>query len=322
MNSQPSAFPARTASPTSIPKVRAMTLFNLFRKAKPMSKIVLITGASSGFGRDTAETLAASGHTVFAGVRDIDGRNRDVAAAFRAQAIEVVELDVTDDASVDAAVASLLAKTQGRLDVVVNNAGVASAGVSEAFTPDQLRDVFEVNVIGVQRVLRATLPTLRAKGDGLVINVGSILGRVTFPFFGLYGASKFAVEAMTDSYRYELSQLGVDVVLVQPSAYPTSMYSSIQQPADAGRASAYGDIGKIPGKMFETFMGMFKAADAPKPHDVAEAIVKLVGAVKGRRPERVVVGQPFGAGVINQQTAPVQRQVIDGLGLGTLSKAA
>lgn len=286
-----------------------------------MSKIILITGASSGFGRDTAETLAAAGHKVFAGVRDIGGRNADVAAQLRAKAIEVAELDVTSDASVDAALADVLAKTGGRLDVVINNAGLASAGVSETFTPDQVRTLFDVNVFGVQRVLRATLPTLRGKGDGLVINIGSILGRVTFPFFGLYGASKFAAEALTDSYRYELSQLGVDVVLVQPSAYPTNMYSSIQQPADAARAHSYGEIANIPGKMFETFMGMFQAANAPDPHDVAKAIARLIDTPKGERPDRVIVGQPFGADAVNAQTAPVQRQVVEGLGLGALASA-
>ena len=300
-----------------------MSIFTIFRKRKPMSnkapKIILITGASSGFGRDTTETLAAAGHKVFAGVRDIDGRNKAVAAELRAKGIEPVALDVTSDASVDSAVASLLAETGNRLDVVINNAGMASAGVSEAFTPDQLRALFEVNVFGVQRVLRATLPTLRAQGDGLVINVGSILGRVTFPFFGLYGASKYAVEAMTDSYRYELSQLGVDVVLVQPSAYPTNMYAAAQQHGDAARATAYGEIGAIPGKMFETFMGIFASKDAPNPHDVAEAIATLISAAKGQRPERVVVGQPFGADAINTAAAPVQRQVVDGLGLGMLA---
>jgi short-subunit dehydrogenase len=107
-----------------------------------------------------------------------------------------------------------------------------------------------------------------------VINVGSILGRVTFPFFGLYGASKYAVEALTDSYRYELSQLGVDVVLVQPSAYPTSMYASAQQPADTARAEAYGEIGAIPGKMFATFTEIFRSKNAPNPHDVPAAIAK------------------------------------------------
>lgn len=284
-----------------------------------MKKIILITGASSGFGRDTAETLAAAGYKVFAGVRDIAGRNRAVADTLRAKGIEPVALDVTSDASVSAAIAAVLAKSGGKLDVVINNAGIASAGVSEGFTPEQLRDLFEVNVFGIQRVLRAVLPTLRKQGDGLVINTGSILGRVTFPFFGLYGASKFAVEAMTDSYRYELSQLGVDVVLVQPSAYPTNMYASAQQPSDAARGTAYGEIGAIPGKMFETFMGMFAAANAPNPHDVAEAITKLVATPKGQRPDRVVVGQSFGSDAINAATAPVQRQVVEGLGLGGLA---
>lgn len=284
-----------------------------------MKKIILITGASSGFGRDTAETLASVGYKVFAGVRDIAGRNRAVADTLCAKGIEPVALDVTSDASVSAAIAAVLAKSGGKLDVVINNAGIASAGVSEGFTPEQLRDLFEVNVFGIQRVLRAVLPTLRKQGDGLVINTGSILGRVTFPFFGLYGASKFAVEAMTDSYRYELSQLGVDVVLVQPSAYPTNMYASAQQPSDAARGTAYGEIGAIPGKMFETFMGMFAAANAPNPHDVAEAVTKLVATPKGQRPDRVVVGQSFGSDAINAATAPVQRQVVEGLGLGGLA---
>lgn len=284
-----------------------------------MKKTVLITGASSGFGRDTAETLAATGYQVFAGVRDIAGRNRAVADTLRGKGIEPVALDVTNDPSVNAAIAVVLARSGGKLDVVINNAGIASMGVSESFTPEQLRDLFEVNVFGVQRVLRAVLPTFRKQSDGLVINTGSILGRVTFPFFGLYGASKFAVEAMTDSYRYELSQLGIDVVLVQPSAYPTNKYASAQQPGDATRGTAYGEIGAIPGKMLETFGGMFSAANAPNPHDVAKAVVKLVATPKGQRPDRVVVGQAFGSDAINATTAPVQRQVVEGLGLGGLA---
>jgi short-subunit dehydrogenase len=203
---------------------------------------------------------------------------------------------------------------------VINNAGIASAGVSEAFTAEQLRDLFEVNVFGIQRVLRAVLPILRKQRDGLVINVGSILGRVTFPFFGLYGASKYAVEALTDSYRYELSQLGVDVVLVQPSAYPTNMYASAQQPADKTRSESYGEIGAIPAKMFGTFMEIFQRKNAPNPHDVPEAIAKLVGQTKGTRPARVVVGEPYGSDVVNRSVEPVQAQVIEGLGLGQLAK--
>jgi len=143
-----------------------------------------------------------------------------------------------------------------------------------------------------------------------------LLGRVTFPFFGIYGASKFAVEALTDSFRYELSQLGV--VLVQPSAYPTNMYASIQQPADAARAAAY-MIGEIPGKLFASFNGMFSAAGAPNPHDVAAAIATLVALPKGGRPARTVVGQPFGSDVVNTATAALQQGVVEALGLGHLA---
>lgn len=179
--------------------------------------------------------------------------------------------------------------------------------------------MFNTNVVGVLRTTRAVLPSMRAAADGLIVNIGSILGRVTFPFFGIYGASKFAVEALTDSFRYELSQLGVDVVLVQPSAYPTSMYASIQQPADAARTAAYGVTGEIPGKMFANFTEMISSAAAPNPHDVAMAVATLIGLPKGHRAARTVVGQPFGSDAVNAATAPVQQGVVEALGLGHLA---
>lgn len=286
-----------------------------------MPKTILITGAATGFGRDTAETLAKAGHNVFASMRGTTSRNAEAAAALTAQGITVVELDVSDDMSVDTAIAEVIAKA-GKLDVLVNNAGLASAGVSEAFTADQAKILFNTNVVGVIRTTRAVLPAMRAAGDGLIINIGSILGRVTFPFFGIYGATKFALEALTDSYRYELSQLGVDVALVQPSAYPTNMYSAIQQPADQARVEAYGEIGAIPGKMFESFMAMFQGENAPNPHDVAAAIVTLIDTPKGSRPARTVVGQSFGADAINDATAPVQHGAVEALGLGALATIA
>jgi NADP-dependent 3-hydroxy acid dehydrogenase YdfG len=286
-----------------------------------MPKTILITGASTGFGRDTAETLARAGHAVFASMRDPKVKNREHAEALRKQGIDVVELDVSSDASVDQGVKDVLARVR-RIDVLINNAGIASAGVTEAFTPDQAKIVFNTNVVGLLRTVRAVLPGMRAQGDGLVINIGSIVGRLTFPFFGIYGASKFAVEALTDSLRYEVSQLGIDVTLVQPSAYPTAMFAKIQQPADADRAAAYGPVGEIPGAMFKNFTAMFQAADAPNPHDVAAAIVKLVALPKGSRPARTVVGNSFGADTVNEQTAPIQAHVVEALGLGHLAKIA
>jgi NAD(P)-dependent dehydrogenase (short-subunit alcohol dehydrogenase family) len=283
-----------------------------------MSKTILITGASSGFGRITAEALARTGHMVFASMRDPSAKNRNHAQGLRRQGIAVVELDVGSDNSVDRAVNEVLAEA-GRIDVLINNAGIASAGIMEAFTADQAKVVLNTNIVGLLRTNRAVLPTMRARGDGLIINIGSILGRVTFPFFGIYGASKFAVEALTDSLRYEVSQFGVDVVLVQPSAYPTNMYATMQQPADTARLADYGDIAQIPGKMFEAFRGMFDSDNAPDPHEVADAIAELIATPKSARPARVVVGQAFGADVVNEAVAPIQRQVIATLGLRTLA---
>ena len=284
-----------------------------------MSKTILITGTSTGFGRDTAETLAKAGHRVFASLRDVAGRNRVHAEALRAQKIEVVELDVTNDASIDQAVSSVL-KQAGRIDVLINNAGIGSLGVSEAYTTEQLQALFDVNVFGVQRTLRAVLPTLRKQGEGLVVNLGSVLGRVTLPFMGLYGASKFALEALTESYRYELSQLGVDVVLVQPSSYPTEIFSTAQQASDTQRISSYGEIGGVPTKMVQTFTEIFQSETAPNPHDVAVAIAKLLEQPQGSRAARVVVGQSFGADVLNTQAEGVQTQLLAGLGLSFLAQ--
>ncbi|HXO96985.1 MAG TPA: SDR family oxidoreductase [Chthoniobacterales bacterium] len=285
-----------------------------------MAKTILITGASSGFGRLTAETLSNSGHKVFAGFHSLDGPKKQVASELNAKNIDILRLDVTDQTSIDSAITQLLEKSNNQLDVVVNNAGMASMGISESFTPEQLRNLFEVNVFGVQRVIRATLPVLRAKRSGLLVNVGSILGRVTIPFFGLYGASKYAVEAMTDSYRYELSQLGVDVVLVQPSAYPTNMYTAAQLPANGEVAKTYGEIAEVPEKILKTFVTLFQGKNAPNPQDVATAIDKLVSMPAGGRPDRVVVGLPFGSDAVNDAVAPIQRGLIDNLGLGDLAK--
>lgn len=288
------------------------------------SKTILITGSSSGFGRDTALTLARQGHKVYASMRDPITRNRSKAESLALEAskeklsLKIIELDVTSTDSVSRAVASVVAET-GRIDVLINNAGFATAGVSEGFTDAQLLNQLDVNVVGVQRMLRAVLTHMRKQRDGLVINIGSILGRVTFPFFGIYGASKFAVEALTEAYRYEVSQLGVDVVLVQPSAYPTNMYSSAQSPLDRVRCNEYGAIGEIPGAMFNHFMTMFKSTEAPNPHDIAVAISMLVAQPKGSRAARTVVGTAFGVDTVNHQTAPVQAQVIEALGLGHLA---
>jgi NADP-dependent 3-hydroxy acid dehydrogenase YdfG len=285
-----------------------------------MSKTILITGASSGFGRDTAETLHRAGHTVYASMRGAQGKNREAAEALQKLGIKTVEVDVSDDASVEAGVKSVLAEA-GKIDVLVNNAGIGSAGVTEAFTAEQAKVIFDTNVIGLLRVTRAVLPSMRQQRDGLIINIGSILGRVTFPFLAIYGASKFAVEALTDSLRYEVSQFGVEVVEVQPSAYPTNLFTGSQTPAGTEVAKSYGEVGRIPDALFKSLTSTFEGKDAPNPHDVAEAIVKLVGQSKGSRAVRTVVGAPFGSDKANEDVAPVQAKVVEALGLSHLEKS-
>ncbi len=283
-----------------------------------MSKTILITGTSTGFGKDAAQTLAKAGHRVIATMRDINGRSREAANELRSAGIEVVELDVTSNGSVAVAFQKVSELTNGKLDVLINNAGLFAAGISETYSPEQMRDMFDVNVFGVHRVTRAALPEMRKNGSGLIINIGSILGRMTIPFIGLYGASKFAVEAMTESYRYELSQLGIDVVLVQPSAYPTHLYASTQQAAQSDVAAEYGEIAALPGAFSEFLQGVFSSADAPDSHDVAVALAELVATPAGARPERLVVGASYGADAVNDAVKPIQSGMVNSIGFDKL----
>jgi NADP-dependent 3-hydroxy acid dehydrogenase YdfG len=284
-----------------------------------MSKIVLITGTSSGFGKDTAETLAKAGYKVYATMRGVTGKHAAHAKELEAKGIQVLEMDVQNNASVDAAFKDLFQLTGGKLDILVNNAGFMVQGISESITTEHTSQMFDVNVIGIQRVLRAALPQLRKNGSGLVINVGSILGRVTIPFMSLYGATKFAVEALTEGYRYELSQLGIDVVLVQPGAYPTGLYGHLNG-GEADRTKAYGDVSHAQDGLLQIMQDMFGGAEAPNPHDVAESIAKLAATPAGQRPERVVVGNGFGADAVNAAVQPIQSSMIGGLGMSGLEK--
>lgn len=285
-----------------------------------MSKTILITGTSNGFGADIARTLAGAGHRVFATMRDLNGRNREAAAAFEAAGIETLELDVTDQASVDAAFAALYARTGGGLDVLINNAGLAAGGIQETFTPEQTRAMFDVNVFGIQRVTNAALPAMHTARAGLIINIGSILGRVTLPFFALYGASKHAVEAVTEGYRYELSQQGIDVVLIQPGPYPTQLYTVIQKPAASDRAAAYGDLPQLQAGFEQWLGGLFASEGAPDPHDVALTIVDLVSQANGTRPNRVTVGLDFGAIAANEAIQPLQAKLVGDIGMAHLAQ--
>src|SRR5258708_9374620 len=190
-----------------------------------MAETMLVTGSNSGFGRLMVETLARQGYTVFAGMRAVADKNAPAAEELRALAqreqlaLHIIEIDITEDASVEQAIASLVGIT-GRLDVVVNNAGIAYSGPLEAFTLEQVHQQFDTNVFGVLRVNRAALPHMRRQGSGLLLQIGSIAGRLALPFQGLYAATKFALEGLTESFRDELVPFGIAAAIIVPGTYP------------------------------------------------------------------------------------------------------
>lgn len=289
------------------------------------STTVLITGSNSGFGRLTAHTLARKGYTVFASMRGVGGKNAEAARAMRAwaeaekAALHVVELDVTSDTSVDRAVQHVLATT-GRIDVVVNNAGVSTWGLAETFTPAQLQSLFDINLFGVQRVNRAALPSMREQRSGLLVHVTSVMARLVVPVMSPYNATKWALEALAESYRYELAPVGVDSVIVQPGAFPTEIGSKLVFPAEPDRARGYGANADLPQRVMAGMKPIFEAPNPPDSQDVADAIVALIEMPAGTRPLRTVVDPLWGDGprAINAVADQVQAGALQGMGMGDL----
>lgn len=283
-----------------------------------MSKSVLITGASSGFGRDAALELAGRGHTVFATMRGVNGKNAEAAQALEASASEngwalhVLELDVTDEASVNAAVASAIG-TAGQVDVLVNNAGVGNFGIQETFTIEQIQSIFDVNVFGVLRANRAVLPHMRERGSGQIIYISSGLGRILFPFVGPYASTKFALEALAEASSHELKPIGVETMIIEPGAYGTSFGAKMMQGADPARMENYGPVKEMFGGMAEAFANMA----AGDPQEIVDALVSAIEAGKGENPLRLCVGNDVKPAVdaINGVSAQVQQQVLTNMGL-------
>ena len=256
-------------------------------------KIILITGTNSGFGWLAAHSCAALGHKVYATMRDTQGRNAAKAAALGQQEnIEVVDVDVTNGRSVSDAVTTLL-KREGRIDVVVNNAGVYATGIAETFTDDELARVMDVNVRGPWRIIKAVLPTMRRQREGLIINISSVAGRFSFPFQMAYNTAKFALEGLTEGLHYEVRPLGVDVVMIQPGAFPTEVWGKIVNGSDTAVIAEYGDLANIPEQIGAGIGQMFEAIK-PNPQLVADAIAGLIGIPGGKRPLRTVVDPATG----------------------------
>ena len=294
-----------------------------------MKKIILVTGASSGFGRLTAEALARAGHIVYASMRDTKGRNapevKSIDTFSRSNGVDLraLELDVQSQPSVDQAVQQIIS-TDGRIDVLIHNAGHMVFGPAEAFTPEQYAELFDVNVLSTQRVNRAALPHMRGQKEALLVWVSSSSSAGgTPPYLAPYFGAKAAMDAIAVQYARELTRWGIETTLVVPGAFTggTNHFAHSGRPADTARAAEY-DAGPYEG-FGEQVLKAF-AVIVPPDADagaVAEAVVKVVATPFGKRPFRVHIDPTEdGADVTFNVMDRVRAEMLHRVGLGDLLK--
>lgn len=256
-------------------------------------KIILITGASSGFGRMTTEALGRAGHTVYASMRDVKGRNAKNGAeldAIEGSDIRPIELDVQSEQSADAAVAKIIAES-GRIDVLIHNAGHMMFGPAEAFTPEQFAQQYDVNVIGTQRVNRAALPHMRKQKQGLLIWVSSSSSAGgTPPYLSPYFAAKAAMDSLAVQYARELARWGIETSIIVPGAFTkgTNHFAHSGSPDDAARLAEYEESGPYRGMgaQIQKAFAEIVPEDAD-PQGVADQIVEVIDMPFGQRPFRI-----------------------------------
>lgn len=290
-----------------------------------MSNVIVVTGASSGFGALTARALADAGDTVYAGTRETGGRNApqvEAAAAYAAEHgvdLRSVELDVSSQESVDRAVAAVEAE-HGRIDVLVHNAGHMVVGPAEAFTPEQLAQLYDVNVLSTQRVNRAVLPGMRRRGAGLVVWVSSssVKGG-TPPYLAPYFAAKAGMDSLAVSYAGELARWGVETSIVVPGSFTrgTNHFAHAGHPADAAVEAEYETrYAGLMGQVAEKLAALAPDADASL---VSDEIARIVALPAGTRPYRVHV-DPAGDGseAVSDLADRTRAEFLARVGLGDL----
>ena len=284
-------------------------------------QVVLITGASTGFGRLFTETLARKGHTVFATMRDPGGRNAKNAAEIRALAekdslpVHVLEMDVTKDASVEKAVDAAIAKS-GRIDVAINNAGYYLSGLEETVTTEQAQRLMDTNFMGPVRVNRAVLPHMRRQRSGVIMHVSSGAGRMVLPSAGFYCASKFALEALAEAYSYELAGQGIESVILEPGAYETPVFGNTVRGADEARTDTYGAAKEIPAKLNAGL-----SSNAGNAQDVADEVLRIVETPAGEKQLRYFISpRNYGINEINALSKQVQTKALEAFGLADDTK--
>jgi NAD(P)-dependent dehydrogenase (short-subunit alcohol dehydrogenase family) len=296
-----------------------------------MKQIIVITGASSGFGALAARALANAGHTVYASMREITTRNAAQVEAAKKYAsdnnvdLRTVELDVASQESADKAIQQIVADC-GRLDVVIHNAGHMVFGPAEAFTPEQLAHLYDVNVLSTQRVNRAALPQMRKRKKGLVVWVSSSSSAGgTPPYLAPYFAAKAAMDALAVIYARELTRWGIETSIVVPGAFTggTNHFANSGRPEDQARVAEY-EAGPYRGFGDQVMKGF--ASIVPPDADasaVADAIVKVVDSPFGKRPFRVHIDPTEdGAEVVNMVSDRVRAELLRRIGLADLLKPA
>ena len=292
-----------------------------------MKKVIVITGASSGFGELTAHELAKAGHIVYASMRETTGRNApqvETAKKFAAENkvdLRTIELDVASQESVDSAIQCIVSEN-GRFDVVIHNAGHMVFGPAEAFTPEQLAELYDVNVLSTQRMNRAALPVLRKQGTGLVIWIGSSSTRGgTPPYLAPYFAAKAGMDALAVSYAGELARWNIETTIVVPGAFTsgTNHFAHAGSPEDKVRLKEY-ELGPTASLAKEIMKG-FELTAAPDADvlDVAKAIVKIVDMPFGARPFRVHLDPAQdGAEIVNGVADRVRAELLRNMKLADL----
>ena len=280
-------------------------------------KKILITGCSTGFGYDSAIYLAEKGHEVYATMRNINDKNKEAATKLKKLAtskglkLEVIEMDVTSDESVAAAMTKI-----PTVDVLINNAGRGFGGAVEAFTSAECLAQLDLNIVGNIRVAKAVLPGMRAQKSGLIIQLSSIAGRFSAPGFGIYNASKFGVEGLSEAMRYELAPLGIDVAIVEPGPFSTNFFPGIYAAGDTEIASAYPHVGGFLEGFGTQVMAAFADENAPTdPIIVAKIFESLIDAPAGSRPLRTLAGLDFGVQSINDAIDPIRKGIIGALAI-------
>lgn len=293
-------------------------------------QIILITGAGSGFGKVIALELARAGHIVYASMRDLGGHSKERVAELRAVAdkekiaLRPVELDVRSEESARAAVDLILAR-EGRIDVVMNNAAMMMHGLTEAFRPEQIAEIIDLNAISWVRVNRAALPAMRRAGRGLLIYIGSGINRLPDPFTGPYAASKAAGDVLAEVMGLEVARYGIETVVVQPGAYTsgTNHFENAVSPVDAEVVSQYDRLAGLAGELAQRLDRTNLPDRRHDVEEVAEAVRDIVAMTPGTRPRRVDIDpQGRNVGRINEITAELQRDYFRRLGVEDLLQPA